>query len=375
MDLHTTSVYVRELKRNLPPGAFAPALSRLWWLPVHVSVMALGIVSLARSWVPGWLAPGVSLLVGGSCAGLTFLAHETLHGAVVRQRALRQWVGRICFAPFMISPRLWIGWHNRVHHGNTNCPGTDPDAYPTVDEYAASRTVRIVTDRLGPGDNRITGALSHLVGFTVQSAHMLAEASKRGILSVREQRLAVLESGLMATLWIVLGANIGWFAVVFGLLLPLVVANCIVMGFILTNHTLSPLTTVNDPLVNSLSVTAPRWVEWLTMGFGHHVEHHLFPWMSARHAPLVRALIRARWPERYQAMPLWRALLAVHRTGRVYTSATTLSDVTADTHWTAILPRAKGPQGLVAEAASAPERREAAPLWMPLPTVTTDAGY
>ena len=147
------------------------------------------------------------------------------------------------------------------------------------------------------------------------------------------------------------------------------------MGLRVLGITLSPLTTVNDPLVNSLSVTAPRWVEWLTMGFGHHVEHHLFPWMSARHAPLVRDLIRARWPERYQAMPLWRALLAVHRTGRVYTSATTLSDVTADTHWTAILPRAKGPQGLVAEAASAPERREAAPLWMPLPTVTTDAGY
>ena len=66
--------------------------------------------------------------------------------------------------------------------------------------------------------------------------------------------------------------------------LPLVVANCIVMAFILTNHSLSPLTGVNDALANSLSVTTPRFVEWLTLGFGFHVEHHIFAAMSTRHA-------------------------------------------------------------------------------------------
>ena len=47
---------------------------------------------------------------------------------------------------------------------------------------------------------------------------------------------------------------VGFFAFV----LPLLFANGLVMAFILTNHGLSPLTDVNDPLVNSLSVTAPR---------------------------------------------------------------------------------------------------------------------
>jgi fatty acid desaturase len=98
------------------------------------------------------------------------------------------------------------------------------------------------------------------------------------------------------------------------------------MGYIFTNHALSPLTRVNDPLANSLSVTVPRWVDFLTMRFGFHVEHHLFPWMSSRHAPLVRKLILERWPERYQSMPLWRALLAVHRSPRVYVDDRTLLD-------------------------------------------------
>ena len=61
-------------------------------------------------------------------------------------------------------------------------------------------------------------------------------------------------------------------------------SNGIVMGFILTNHSLSPHTEVNDPLINSLSVTGPRWFEWLTLGFGYHVELHLFPAISARQA-------------------------------------------------------------------------------------------
>jgi hypothetical protein len=95
-------------------------------------------------------------------------------------------------------------------------------------------------------------------------------------------------------------------------------------GLPVTNHSLSPLTQVNDPLVNSLTVTAPRWIEWLTLRFGYHVEHHLFPAMSSRHSPLVRAFVRERWPERYQSMSLTRALLTLHRTARVYENDTTL---------------------------------------------------
>jgi fatty acid desaturase len=126
---------------------------------------------------------------------------------------------------------------------------------------------------------------------------------------------------------------------VFGV--PLVIANVIVMAFILTNHGLSPLTPgVNDPLVNSLSVTLPRPLEWLTLGFGYHVEHHLFPAMSTRHARRVRAELKARWPERYQAMPLPQALRALHTTARVYRDSVTLTDPRTRAVWPTLQPRA-----------------------------------
>src|SRR3954470_7717750 len=172
MILRPVSYYARQLKPALPASAQRPASSRLVWLPLHGAVVVLGVVSLAQGWVPWSLALGVSLVMGASFAGLTFLAHETLHGAVVRGRRWQQIVGGLCFLPFMISPRLWVAWHNRVHHGNTQHAGVDPDAYPTLAEYQKHQTLRIMTDHLGPGGRRPNGALSLLIGFSIQSAHM-----------------------------------------------------------------------------------------------------------------------------------------------------------------------------------------------------------
>lgn len=341
MLLRSTSSYVRDLKPELSREAFQPARSRLLWLPVHVGVVAAGFAVLSAGWVPWSLAAGVSLLIGLSFAGLTFLAHEVLHGAVVRGLQVRRLVGMIGFLPFMIAPRLWIAWHNRVHHGNTNHPGVDPDAFPTIEEYRSSRVLRIVTDHLGIGRQRQGALFSLFIGFSVQSAHMLFAARARGYLSGRQHTFALLESGFAFAVWAVLAVSLGPLVFLFAYVLPMFVANGVVMGFILTNHSLSPHANVNDPLINSLSVTAPRLVEWFTLRFGFHVEHHLFPWMSSRHAPEVRALVRARWPERYQSMPLVLALLALHRTGRVYKDSTTLADLPGGKEWPTLLPRDK----------------------------------
>lgn len=339
MVTRSVSFYVRAIKPLLPAQALEPARSRVWWLPVHLLIITAAIISLAAGWVPWALAAFVSLLIGASFGGLTFLAHEALHGAVVRGRTARRVIGAIGFLPFSISPRLWVAWHNSVHHGHTNQAGLDPDTYPTLTEYRQRRSVRFVTDHLGPGRRRINGVLSLLIGFTVQSAHMLLAARSLHMLSRRQQRLALLESGLAVAFWATLGWVIGWPAFLFAFVLPLLVANAVVMGFILTNHSLSPQTDVNDPLLNSLSVTVPRWVDWWTLRFGYHVEHHIFPWMSSRHAPAVRAILRSRWGASYQSMPLGSALLALHRTGRVYKTPTTLSDPTAGNEWPTLLPR------------------------------------
>lgn len=337
MKLRSTSSYAAEIRPLLSGRAFAPARSRLLWLPVHYGVVAFGTLTLARGWLPLPLELLLSLLMGASFAGLTFVGHEALHGALVRNRSLRRVVGWLGFLPFAVSPRLWEAWHNRVHHGHTNRPGLDPDAYPTLVEYNRSPSLRRITDWLAPGRGRAAGIFSLLVGFSVQSSHMLLVAGRQKFLSRNQHLLALAETGAAWLLWALLAWAIGPgpFLLAFGL--PLLLGNTIIMSLILTNHSLSPHTAVNDPLINSLSVSGPRLLEWLTLGFGFHVEHHLFPAMSARHAPELRDIVRARWPERYQSMPYFRALRLLHRSPRVYETDTTLIDPKGKV-WPALAP-------------------------------------
>lgn len=337
MQLHPISVYAREIRPLLSRAHFAPAPARLLWVPAHLSVLVSGAWLISSVHMPWLVKPLLSLVMGCSFAGLTFLGHEVLHGAVVRGKKLRRLIGWLGFLPFAVSPRLWEAWHNRVHHQNSNQPGRDPDAYPTLGEYQANPQIRAIT-KWGPGRKRLRGALSLLVGFSVQSMHMLFVARRRNWLSSSELARAFGETLLAVAFWTVIALLLGPYVFTLAYAIPLLVANAIVMSFILTNHSLSPHTEVNDPLVNSLSISGPRWFEWLTLGFGYHVEHHLFPAMSARHAPALRSVLRARWPTRYQSLPLLRALRALHRSARVYEDPITLVDPETGHRWRTLTP-------------------------------------
>ncbi|HEY6036393.1 MAG TPA: fatty acid desaturase [Kofleriaceae bacterium] len=337
--LFPRSKYVHELKPRLPSEAFEPARSRLAFLPAYASIVVVAILAIARGWVPWPLFPVLSLVIGVGFAGLTFVAHEALHGGIVRNKRLQYAIGWFCFAPFFLSPRMWIGWHNRTHHANTNAPA-DPDGYATLDRYRERRSTRFSVDAFSLGGRRWRGGLSLILGFTVQSVDQLFSARSRAFLDRRATRFAFLETALYLAGWGVVAAFVGFVPFLFVFVLPLLIANACVMAFILTNHSLSPKVGIDDPLISCLSVTTPRWVQWLSLGFGYHTEHHLFPAMSTRHAPSVRDLLVEKWPERYQSMPLAGALSRLHNTARVYKDARTLYDPMTGAEFETLLPRA-----------------------------------
>jgi len=302
-------------------------------------VIAACAWALAAGHVPAPLWPLVSIIIGCSLAGITFLGHETLHGGVVRGRWAIRIVGWFGFLPFTVSPQLWMAWHNRVHHNHCGKTGVDPDMYPTLEEYQSQPASRFMADHFGIGRRRLMSLLSLMFGFTGQSTQMLFNARKRGMLTPRLHRRAIAETLLGVAFWATVAVVVGFVPFIFIYLLPLVVANTIVMMFIMTNHNLSPLTDINDPLVNSLSVTLPRPLEWLTLTFGYHAEHHLFPTASTRHGRTIRDAIMARFPERYQSMSLGRALVTLYRTARVYRDHVTLIDPPSGNTWPTLLPR------------------------------------
>jgi len=348
LPLFTRGHYVHEMKADFPASAFSRATSRLGFIPVYGGIAALAIVAIARHWAPWFAVPVLTLVIGAAFAGLTFVGHELLHGAIIGGARRRHVLGWLTFLPFTLSPRLWKAWHNRVHHASTNLPD-DPDAYPTLERYEASGGARFSIDAFSLGSRRLRGVLCLLLGFTVQSTHQLVSAERTGTLSRGERRRAIAETVGGAALWLALAFAIGVVPFFFAYVLPLAVANAIVMAFIVTNHSLSPRVPIDDPLVSGLSVTTPRAIHWLTLGFGAHVEHHLFPSASTRHAPAIRAAVLARWPERFQEMPLTAAIGRLHNTARVYLDATTLIDPRTGATFPTLMPRTTAPEALDGE--------------------------
>ncbi len=338
MELLTVGYYARALRASLPEHVHVPARSRVLWLPVHAAIIAAIAWALATGRVPWPLWPVASLVIGCSLAGVTFLGHETLHGGVVRGKLAIRVVGWFGFLPFVVSPQLWMAWHNRVHHNHCGKAGTDPDMYPTLEEYETQPSARIMADYFGLGRSKLLSLGSLFLGFTGQSQQMLWKARARGMLTPKLHRRAIAETLLGVAFWAGVAYLVGPLPFVFVYVLPLVVANSIVMMFIMTNHNLSPLTDVNDPLVNSLSVTLPRWLEFLTLDFGFHVEHHVLPTVSTRHGRLMREHLIEKFSGRYQTMPLGKALVQLYRTARVYKDNVTLMDPPSGQTWPTLMP-------------------------------------
>jgi fatty acid desaturase len=323
VNLRPASYYASEVRPHLPAHAFEAVPSRLLWLALHWSLIAAALYALHEGW-GGWFAvPIYSLVIGHSFAGCAFVAHETLHGVVVRHRGLRTLIGWIAFLPFTLSPRLWVAWHNKTHHGHTMDPAVDPDAFPTLHKYRKSRLLR-AADRVSFARERPAGIIMLLWGLSGQTLQMWLSWSAS--LPRRDRVMITVETLAGFAFWGAVGHWLGGWGFLFGYVVPLMLGNVVVISYILTNHSLSPMTEVNDPLVNSLTVTVPSWMARVHLHFGLHVEHHLFPSMSSQYAPLVREQLLLRWPERYQSMPFLEAMLRLKRTPRLYGSATVLED-------------------------------------------------
>ena len=99
------STYVRDLKSHLPRQAFEPARSRLWLVPVYAGIAIAAMLAVGLAWLPWFLWPVASLAIGACFACLTFIAHETLHGGIARNKRVKHAVGFLGFLPFVVSPR------------------------------------------------------------------------------------------------------------------------------------------------------------------------------------------------------------------------------------------------------------------------------
>lgn len=330
--------YAREVRPHLPPELFRPTPTRLLWLPLHLGIIVAAAFLVVRGAQPWYVDLLCALVAGHSWGCLGFLAHEALHHALVRKSWLEKIVGGVGFLPYGLSPTLWVAWHNQAHHGHTGKPVADPDGFGTLGFWQKSSVVRAL-EKVAPGSGSKRSAAFLFIWFSLHSALVLLFHSQRNGYYARVSRGAVYaETAAMIAFWGVVFALVGPGSFLFVYVVPVLVANAVVMSYIATNHFLNPLTEVNDPLANTLSVTSPRWLERLHLQFGYHVEHHLFPTMSGRHTPAVREVLLQLYGERYLTMAHGRALRLLYARPKVHDGHDTLVDPRSGARFDALAP-------------------------------------
>ncbi|HSP97925.1 MAG TPA: fatty acid desaturase [Candidatus Dormibacteraeota bacterium] len=334
-DMHD---YARELRDELPAEIFRRRPSRLGWLVLHGAVIVALTAVVLDTAPPWWAALLCAVAIGHSWGCLGFLAHETLHHAVTGSRALERAVGYLAFLPYATSPTLWTAWHNQTHHAHTGHLVGDTDQYGTLAVWRSNPYLRRL-EAIAPGSGGWPSWFFLPTAFTVQAwVVLLLQSERKGFYRRISRRAVWLETGSMIALWGLWLALIGPYNFLFLGLIPMLTGNAMLMSYIATNHYLNPLTSTNDPLVNTLSVRDPAWLETLHLQFGYHVEHHIFPTMSARHAPLVREVLIRRYGDRYLSLPHLRALRLVYARPKVHRDADTLVDPRSGATYRALAP-------------------------------------
>ena len=247
-----------------------------------------------------------------------------MHGSVVKNQTLQNIIGAICLAPYLISPTYWRFWHNNLHHGNTQLILKDPDAFPILSVYKRSKFMRIVFE-LAPGSKNPLSYLYFFYWFSFQS--FLNQAYHRfgnKMWSTMNHSKVTREFFFVCLIAAAYCYWVGSENIIWLIFIPLAVQNYIVLSYISTNHNISPLTKINDPLENSLTVTNNSFWDFLHSNFGYHVEHHIFPRVSSAHAKKIHEVLKTTYPQKYKYMPKWKAIKYLYSTPRIYNNSSQL---------------------------------------------------
>jgi fatty acid desaturase len=268
----------------------------------------------------------LSMTMGVLVGGGAFLAHETMHGSIVKNKKLQNFIGFFGFAPYLISPSYWRFWHNNLHHGNTQLLYKDPDAFPTKMIWKRSKFMKWAYP-FTPGSGHKRSFLYFFWWFSFQAVlnqvYMRFGNKMWDRMNHKKVTIEFILTVILAVtyLYFIGVQNWLWLAVI-----PFMIQNYTVMSYISTNHNLSPYTKINDPLMNSLTVTNHPIMEFVTLNFGYHTEHHLFPSMPMSNAKKVSEKLKDMYPDRYKIMPKYKAMKLLYSTPRLYKNRDTLVD-------------------------------------------------
>jgi fatty acid desaturase len=338
----TQAEYAKKLRPLLPAEAFAPDPSKLVILFINLAILILGwaIASHLDRWSLYllWLYLPLAMVMGNSVIVLLFSSHNLMHGSVIRNSQLMRVISLLGLTMLWMPPTLWKAVHNREHHNKTNSLA-DPDrnylyAQPETwgkwiqNLFVPSAEVNPIWLTVGMatawGVHTFRNLTSVLL-FNNESVDYVPAAFK---VSAKDRRAIAGEFLVifMIHLSILLYLQFDLLKLVLSYFLPIGIGYAGLIFYIYTNHMLSRMTTVNDPLINSLSIRVPKLFDQLHLNFSYHTEHHIFPGINSDYYPLVQELLKIHYPERLNVLDAGDAWRLLRQTPRHYKNENTFTD-------------------------------------------------
>lgn len=339
--LHQTE-YAKFLRPLLPAEAFTPDPSKLIILLINLAILIMGwaIASQLDRWSPYllWLYFPLAVVMGNSIFVLGISSHNIMHGSVIRNSRLMHLISLLGLTMQWMPPTLWQAVHNRAHHSKTNSL-TDPDRnylYEQPQTWGKRiQNLLLPSSEVNPiglivGMMTVWGLYTfrHLTSVLLFNGKSVDYVPATFTLSTKK-RLAIageLFAMVMIHSIIIAFLQFSPLKLVFGYFLPISIGYAISIFYIYTNHLLCQMTSVNDPLLNSVSIRVPKIFDRLHLNFSYHTEHHIFPAMNSDYYPQLQELIKIHYPERLNLLDAREAWSLLMQTPRHYKNQTTFTD-------------------------------------------------
>lgn len=334
--------YAKKLRNLLPAEAFQPDASKLAILLINLAILILGwaIAYYLDRWPVYllWLYLPLAVVMGNSVIVLLFSSHDLMHGGVIKNKHLMPVISLLGLAMWWMPPTLWKAVHNREHHNKTNSLA-DPDrnyleAQPKTwgkwiqNQFVPSAEVNPVWFTVGMATSWGVHAFRNLTSVLVFNSESVdyvpaaftVSAKERRAIAVEYLGIAMIHLGILACLQFhPLKLALSYF-------LPIGLGHAGGMFYIYTNHMFCRMTSVNDPLINSVSLRVPKIFDVLHLNFSYHTEHHIFPSMNSDYYPKVQELLQEHYSDRMNLVDAGEAWRLLMQTPRHYKDENTFTD-------------------------------------------------
>jgi fatty acid desaturase len=334
--------YAKKLRPLLPAEAFTPDPNKLVILFINLAILILGwaIASYLDRWPVYllWLYLPLAVVMGNSVIALLFSSHNLMHGSMIRNSPLMRAISLLGLTMLWMPPTLWKAVHNREHHNKTNSLA-DPDRnylyeqpkswgkwiqnlfVPSAEANPIWLTVGMTSAWGVHTFRNLTSVLffnNESVDY-VPAAFKVSDKDRRAIGSEFFVILMIHLSILVYLQFDLLKLGLSYF-------LPIGIGYSGLIFYIYTNHMLSRMTSVNDPLINSVSIRVPKLFDQLHLNFSYHTEHHIFPGINSDYYPMVQDLLEIHYPERMNLIDAGEAWRLLRQTPRHYKNENTFTD-------------------------------------------------